>query len=69
MTIRNFDTIFICALFAIFLFTGCASKEREEPGSREKDIHQVYEKVVKDRNKTLKAAQKREEDESKRGKR
>ena len=69
LLIKKIVAILLCALFAIFSLAGCSDKEKQEMGSKEKDIHPLYEKVMKERNRTHKTPQeiRRDEQKEKRG--
>jgi hypothetical protein len=67
MSIKNLFIAFICVLLTISIYMGCSSKrENEEPS---KEIHKLYERVVKDReNKAARSKQYTKEDEARREK-
>jgi hypothetical protein len=56
MRINNYPWFLMSALLAIFLFAGCSGKKEDEPApgqiNPEKNIHELYQKVLKDREKT-----------------
>jgi len=60
---KNLFISFICILFAISLSMGCSSKQENEVPS--KNIHELYKKVVKDReNKAARARPLSKEEEA-----
>ena len=59
----------MCALLAVFLCAGCSGKKEDEAATikinPEKNIHELYRKVVKEREKTAaRAGQESKEDEA-----
>ena len=56
MRINNYSGFLMSALLVIFLCAGCSGKKEDEAApiqiNPEKDIHELYKKVVKDREKT-----------------
>lgn len=56
MRITNYPGFLMSALLVIFLCAGCSGKKEDEAApiqiNPEKDIHELYKKVVKDREKT-----------------
>jgi hypothetical protein len=55
--------IFLC-LCAFFLFTGCSSEKEQKSLSKEKSIHGVFEKVLKEKENISQSNRSRIEDES-----
>ena len=51
MNIKKSCVILICASFALFLYTSCSSKKENESVSGEKNIHGLYEKVAREKEK------------------
>jgi len=55
MRITNYPGFLMSALLVIFLCAGCSGKKEDEAApiqiNPEKDIHELYKKVVKDRKK------------------
>jgi hypothetical protein len=63
MSIKNLFIALICALLAISIYMGCSSKQENEVPS--KGIHELYEKVGKDReNKAARSKQYSKEEEA-----
>jgi hypothetical protein len=56
MQINNYLELMMTALLTLCLCTGCSGKKEDEAApiqiNPEKDIHELYKKVVKDREKT-----------------
>ena len=66
MGIKEFGILLIFTLFTISIYMGCSSKEEKKSISRGKNIHELYEKVAREREKTLKASHNRAVNESER---
>jgi len=68
MSVKEFGVLIICVLFAISLCIGCSNEKEQKSISKGKDIHGLYEKVAKEKEKTLKETKNKGVDESKREK-
>jgi hypothetical protein len=69
MRINNYTRLIMSTFLAIFLCAGCSGKKEDEAApiliNPDKDIHELYKKVVKEREKTAaRAGQESKENEA-----
>jgi len=69
MRINNYRGFLMSALLVIFLCAGCSGKKEDEAApiqiNPEKDVHELYKKVAKEKEKTAaRMAQESQEDEA-----
>jgi hypothetical protein len=73
MHINTYSRFIMSVLLAVFLCAGCSDKSKDEAApiqiNPEKDVHELYKKVVKERERTAaRAGQQSQENEALRGK-